>query len=272
MREPAVSGQFYPSDAEELKKDILGYLSNSKKISEKPGGIIVPHAGYSFSGQTAAHAYRAISNGKFDTFIIIGTNHASSETSISLEDFKTPLGIAKNDRKFSEELLKMGIEANERDHAFEHSIEVQVPFLQLLFKEVRIVPIAASFSNLKECKEFSEKIIKTIEKLGRRPCIISSGDFTHYGSYYGYRPFNPGRSKVYAVDKKAIDMISELRSKDFFEYAKSTTICGISSISAGMEICKRLGARKAVLLNYANSGDLTKDYENCVSYASFVIE
>ena len=271
-REEAVSGQFYPSDASELRKDVIGYIGNNKRSSAKPYGIIVPHAGYSFSGRTAGYAFNALSGKKADTFIIIGTNHSSSETSLSLEDFKTPLGVAKNDRRFSEELVKLGIEVNERDHAFEHSIEVEIPFLQALFKDVRIVPIAASFSDFDECKRFSEKIVKTIEKLGRKACIIASGDFTHFGTYYGYNPFKATRSKIYAIDKKAIDLISDLKAKEFFEYAKSTTICGASSISAGVETCRRLGARKATLVNYANSGDLTKDYENCVSYASWVIE
>ncbi len=271
VREEAVSGQFYPDDSEELKKEVLGFIGNPRKSSEMPYGIIVPHAGYSFSGQTAGDAFKTIYGKKADVFIIIGTNHSSSEISISLKDFKTPLGIAKNDRKLSEELVKLGIEVNERDHAFEHSIEVEIPFLQMLFKDIRIVPIAASFSDFKECRKFSENVIKAIDKLGRKACIISSGDFTHYGSYYNYQPFEPSRSKIYAVDKRAIDLISDLESKEFFEYAKKTTICGISSISAGVEICRRLGAKKARLLNYANSGDLTKDYENCVSYASFVM-
>lgn len=268
----AVAGQFYPEDPVELKGDILKYLENATKISQKSLGIIVPHAGYSFSGQTAAHAYKAISKQRVDTFIILGTNHSSDETSISLEDFKTPLGIMKNDKEFSKELVKLKIEANERDHAFEHSIEVQIPFLQVLFPDAGIVPLAVSFSDFKECKEFCEKIITVSEKIKRRICIISSGDLTHYGPYYNYTPFQSGRSKVYAVDKKALDFIAELRAQEFFEYCKDTSICGISSISAGVEICRQIGARKAILIKYSNSGDLTKDYDNCVSYASLVIE
>lgn len=271
-RTEAVAGQFYPEDQEELKQDIKNYLDESNKISKKSFGIIVPHAGYSFSGRIAAQAFKAISKQKFDTFIIIGTNHSSSETSISLKDFKTPLGIAKNDLEFSRELAKQNIEVNERDQSFEHSIEVQIPFLQETFGKFMFVPIAASFDSFEECKSFSEKIIHIAEKLNRKICLISSGDFTHYGSYYNYAPFQPNRSKVYAVDKKAMDFISELRAKEFFEYAKNTTICGISSISAGIEISRRLGAKKAILLNYSNSGDITKDYNNCVSYASFAIE
>ncbi|MBU2522694.1 MAG: AmmeMemoRadiSam system protein B [Nanoarchaeota archaeon] len=271
MREEAVAGQFYPEDPKELKEDILKYLRNAHKISQKSYGIIVPHAGYSFSGQIAANAYNAISKQKFDTFIILGTNHSSNETSISLEDFQTPLGIVKNDKRFSEELVKLKIEVNEKDQALEHSIEVQIPFLQILFHNIKIVPMAVSFSDFKECKEFSEKIIKVAEKLSRKICIISSGDLTHYGPYYNYTPFNPGRSKVYAIDRKAMDLISELRAKEFFEYCKNTTICGISSISAGIEICRQLGAKKSIILKYSNSGDLTKDYDNCVSYASLVI-
>lgn len=272
MREEAVAGQFYPEDPNELREDILKYLDNANKVSKKSYGLIVPHAGYSFSGQVAAWAYKSISNQRFDTFIILGTNHSSDETSLSLQDFQTPLGIVKNDKEFSEELAKLKIEVNERDHAFEHSIEVQIPFLQVLFKGIKIVPIAVSFSKFEECKEFCEKIIKIAGKLNRKICIISSGDLTHYGPYYNYTPFDPGRSKVYALDKKALDFLSELKAKEFFEYCKDTTICGISSISAGIEICRKLGARKSILLKYSNSGDLTKDYSNCVSYASLVIE
>ena len=272
IREPAVSGQFYLSDKEELKSMIEGFMQNARKIAPKPIGIISPHAGYEFSGQTAAHAYKAISNQKFGTFIIIGTNHSGDETSISMKDFMTPLGTAKNDLEFCRELEKLGTKVDEQEHAFEHSIEVQIPFLQTMFKNFKIVPIAASFKDYKECKEFAERVFKTIKKLKRKVCIIASGDFTHYGSSYNYLPFEPSRSKIYAVDKKAMDFISELKAKEFFDYARNTTICGISAFSASIEICKMLGAKKAELLNYSNSGDASKEFESCVSYASFVIE
>lgn len=272
MREAAVAGEFYPSDAGDLKKEVLGYLERARSGQKRVIGIVSPHAGYSFSGQTAAYSYRSLAGQKFDTFIILGTNHSSSGVCISLEDFKTPLGIVKNDKELSESLAKQKIEVNEKYHSFEHSIEMQLPFLQVLFKNVRIVPIMVSFSDYSECEKFSKTVLSAIKKLGRKVCIIASGDMTHYGQYYNYAPFPPGRSKVYVEDKKAIDLISELRAKEFFEYCNGKTICGAYSISAAISICKGLGAIKGVLLNYANSGDVSKDYSNCVSYASMAFE
>lgn len=275
MRNPAVEGQFYPSNPDELKKIIKEYLKKPKYKARFPLGIIAPHAGYEFSGQTAAYSYKAISDQKFDTFVILGTNHSGPDTVLSMQDFKTSLGILKNDEEFSKELADMKVEVNEREHSFEHSIEVQLPFIQTMFEDAKIVPILASFPDFEEAKKLGEKIAAAAKKLKRKVCVIASGDFTHYGESYNYLPFAPDkhtRRKVYAIDKKAIDMIAELKGKEFFEYSKDKTICGISSITAAIEACRKMGARKAKLLDYSNSGGISKDYENCVSYASIVLE
>ncbi len=275
MREESVKGYFYPSEKVELKRLVINLLKSSiVKTKNKVKGIIVPHAGYEFSGKTAAYAYNALKNNKFDSLVIIGTDHSASGVYLSKEDFKTPLGIIKNDKKFSSELNNAGIEANERIHSFEHSIEVQLPFLKTIFKDIKIVPILAYFSDYAQCEEIADKIIKVSKKLKRKIGIIASGDFTHYGMNYGYMPFLPNnntKNRIYLIDKKAIDAISKLKSKEFFDYAKNSSICGFSSIALSLNVLKKLKAKKAELLNYSNSGDFSKDYNNCVSYASFAI-
>jgi len=254
MRKATFAGQFYPSD----KKEILFMLDNLLKEKKgKAKGIIVPHAGYTFSGKTAGLAYSELKD--FDLAVIIGTNHNSSSQCVSLEDFKTPLGIAKN----AEETAKLGIKEDETVHQNEHSIGVQIPFIQKLNPEAEIIPILAS-QNKKENKELAEKIYNTV----RRPFIfVISSDFTHAGLSYGY-PISYERAEQ--TDRQAIKKIEELNSEEFFDIARKTTICGRNAILVGIELAKYLRL-KPKLLDFSSSASISGK-QNFVNYASLVFE
>jgi len=260
MRKAAFAGQFYSSDSKELEKSIKEMLKDSGKPLKKAFGIISPHAGYAYSGKAAAFSYKAISKQKFDTFVILGTNHSGRGIGISDEDVETPLGIIKTDKEFCN-LLKY----DKNFPAYEHSIEVQLPFIQHLFKDAKIVAIAVSSDSYSDCFKLAESIYSATKKLKRKICVIASGDFTHYGEAYGFTDKKPSE-----IDPKAIKLIEKLDARKFFEFSNNLTICGNSAITACIELCKKLGSRKAKLLKYYNSRDVSGDYSNIVGYASMV--
>jgi len=271
MRIARFAGQFYPSDRQELEKHIKKLIESSGK-PEKCIGVIAPHAGYNYSGNAAAFSYNAISKKDFDTFVIIGVNHsARTNIAVSNEGFSTPLGNAETDKEFCSELIKE-YGANNFAHLYEHSIEVQIPFLVYLFKNPKIVPILISTEDYNECIKLAEKINNISENLKRKICIIASSDFMHYGQSYGFVPFSGTKAevkkKMQNYDRKAINFIKNLKSRDFFDFAKSSTICGCAGIAVAIELCKMLGCKKAKLLDYYTSGDISGDYENSVGYAS----
>lgn len=301
MREAVVSGSFYEHNQDSLNKQIefcfknklgagLDALKPQKQHKEKIYSIIVPHAGYAFSGPCATHAYaELLKNIKEDakeekTFIILGPNHtgqSESFFSLSLEDFETPLGIIKNNTDFSLALIKQDkfkiIKKDETAHEQEHSIEVQLPFLQYCLKKFKIVPIVCSTQDYEKVISLSRILVETIKKQ-KNPenfIILASSDLTHYGPNYGFVPFafdKETKNKLYALDKGIIDQIIKLDSKSFFEKAKKSTVCGLSPITIAIESSKLLGAKQVKLLKYYSSGDIIQDYENSVGYASLVIE
>jgi len=280
IRLPAVSGQFYKSNAVELEKQIKECFLSKFGPGSLPGkerkkqaiGAIAPHAGYQFSGPGAAWVYKEIAESAMpDTYVLLGLSHMGLPSCISQMDWKTPLGIAKNDSEFGKALAgNFGIPANEDAHSKEHSIEVQLPFLQFVCPKARIAPIIVSHDV--DYREISAAIRKTAAELKRKIVVIASSDFTHYGTVYGYAPFSGDiKKKMYSLDKGAIDAIKTLDSSKFISYVneKQATICGQMPIAVLLEA---IDAKKAKLLSYYTSGDIVGDYANAVGYASIVFE
>ncbi|MBW2992193.1 AmmeMemoRadiSam system protein B [Candidatus Woesearchaeota archaeon] len=279
MREPIVSGMFYPSDREELKKQIKESYSSKlgpdTKDNFKVFGAICPHAGYQFSGQCAAHCYNQIKNQKYDTFIILGTNHTGTgESSVSLENFNTPLGTAKNDTELTKAIMeKCNLKENKQAHSQEHSIEVQLPFLQDIFNEINIVPIIIDFGA--DYKRIAKGLSDIIKNSDKKICVIASSDFTHCGMNYGFMPFTENiKEKLEEFDFKAILKVLAFDSEGFLNYVQETgaTICGAYAIATLIEVCKSVGKKETKLLKYYTSGDITRDYSSAVGYASIIIK
>ena len=197
-RKPVVAGTFYESDFNKLNKQIEECFNSKNGPGDLPvkrgkkiiKAVIVPHAGYQYSGPCAAWAYKEIAEAKLpDLFIIIGPNHHGNVSGLSLQDWKIPFGFVKVDRNFAEVLMKnSGLKTNEDYHNLEHSIEVQLPFLQYATKdimtEVRILPIL--LSNDIDYKKLAKDIKKTLKETKKEVIFIISSDFTHYGSNYRY--------------------------------------------------------------------------------------
>ena len=277
-RKPVVAGQFYLANTEELKDQIKScFLSEfgpgklpEKDRTKKIVGAIAPHAGYQFSGPGAAFTYKEIAETKIpDTYLLLGPNHMGYHSSISVEDWETPLGTAKNDSEFGKTLAKNSkLEINEKAHSTEHSIEVQIPFLQFTAKEFKISPVMISHDL--SYQEIAEAIRKTAEQLKRNIIVIASSDFTHYGPDYGYEPFKTNVKKnLYELDKGAIELIKKLSTEKYLDYVaeKQATICGQLPIAVLMDSVK---PKKAELLKYYTSGDILGDYTNAVGYASII--
>ncbi len=271
IREPVASGVFYPSEPNELKKE-LKKLFGKEIYKEREGhlnGLISPHAGYLYSGKVAGKVYYRLSKYKKRTFIIIGPNHTGIGEDISISinaSYWTPLGKVKIDQKVGKRICeKLNIEPDFLGHAKEHSIEVQLPFLQYIYGDIKIVPITIKSANL-----------STLKKLGKiiseeNATIIASSDFTHYGEVYGYTPFEDPKIEIREYDLKAIEYIQKLDVDGFYDYAINSTICGYMAITALLEAMKQRNADPE-FITYATSGDITGDYSNVVGYAGLIFK
>jgi len=285
VRNPFVAGQFYEASFDGLDKQISECFSSKfgpgslpdKKRSRNVFGIIAPHAGYMFSGPCQAWAYKEIAESRFpDLFIMLGLSHSGFGSCVSLEDWETPFGVLNADKEFIKVLMiNSGLKQNENAHSHEHSIEVQLPFLQFVNKEhlpqIRIAPIIVS----ENYDRIAEAIAKTIEETGKDVQIIASSDFTHYGFNYGYFPFSSNvRENMRKLDSNAIEQIKKLSAYGFLSYIEETgaTICGKMPIAALLEISSLMGFKKAKLLHYYTSGDIVNDYGSAVGYAAVSIE
>ncbi len=261
MRKAVVAGQFYPEDKAELEEEVRRYLKIKNDESIK--AAIVPHAGYAFSGKCATSVYSVLPSA--EAYVILGVNHYNlgRDIAISLENFETPLGIVKNDDELGKEILRnLKEKEDEEAHKYEHSIEVQLPFLQISQKSFRIVPIILENYDFNICKNLSKIIFQASKKLKRKIIVIASSDFTHAGPSYGF-------SGSMDTDKEAIKKISNFDTQGFLETAEKTTICGAGAIATAIEAAKLLKARKARLLDYYDSSSVMPN-ENRVGYAGIV--
>jgi len=279
-RNPAVAGEFYPYDADELKTMIKNFLEKSKVERRNTIGIVAPHAGYFYCGKTAAAVYNSVSHG-FDTVVIIGPNHGGAgEVTTSLDVWKTPLGSINPDRDFVKGISKDSIIIEDsKSHMSEHSIEVQLPWLQYRFEEFKIVPISINpvYFDLDTCKEIGTRISETATYLRRKILIVASSDFTHYGPMYNYEPFKGNDKevldKIKETDMQVINHIINLKPVDVIETCeeKKLTICGYGAIASMLFAAKDLNAKKGELIDYSTSFDKSKSMDAVVGYAGISI-
>ncbi|MEM1634539.1 MAG: AmmeMemoRadiSam system protein B [Nanopusillaceae archaeon] len=287
MIRKAIAKGFYSFNKNILEKEIENcfldpfgpkiFPKEIKKTKKLIAGI-VPHAGYIYSGPAAAFLYKELyENWDFDTIVIIGTNHTGYGNEYSLlvsMNWETPLGIVKTDKEFGKELINtFDIFEDELAHLYEHSIEVQLPFLQYFFKEnFKIVPIVVRDENLDRIRKFVKILDDIAKKLNRKIFVLISSDFTHHGEYYDYYIFKENISEnVRKLDMKYIEKIISLDSEGFLKmiYENKGTVCGYSPILVFIEYT-RLKNGKVELLKYYNSGEKTGEEDFVVGYASII--
>lgn len=261
MRMPIAVG-FYPGNKTEFDGTMETLLKTDTNVKNALG-IISPHAGYAYSGSVAGKTYASAMTDKTN-FILFGPNHSGegSDIATSLEVWKTTAGNVETNHEL---INKLGIHVDEEAHTYEHSLEVQLPFLQTLYKNFKIVPIClkeADFHTL-------EKLAKKFDK---NSFYIASSDFIHFGPNYEYTPATSDPLKfVGNIDKKLIDMICKLDAKGFYnEVANNNyTVCGAVPITLLMLVMKSIGAKKGLLIDYKTSYEVAPA-ESFVSYAGIV--
>jgi len=265
IRNPVVSGQFYPESPSQLKAMIEG-LIDKKAVKEEVIGLVSPHAGYIYSGPVAG---AVISRIKFkDTFIIMGPNHTGRGKPLSIMTqgaWKTPLGEVQIDSELGGQILATSryLEEDHIAHQYEHSIEVQLPFLQYFKPDIRLVPIILAYSTGTTYKEIGKEIAKAIKELNREVVIIASSDMTHY------EPQESAQKK----DNQAIEAMLDLNEDELLRRVDELNIsmCGYAPAVSLISAAKELGATGAELVKYQTSGDTTGDYSTVVGYAGVII-
>ena len=281
IRQPAVAGAFYPRDADNLKQLIescflddsgVGFIPelNNFEGTDYPINVMVPHAGYQYSGAVASHGYcKLVQNGFPEVFIIISPNHTGFGTEVSVfneGEWITPLGSVEVDSQFAEEIISQSdiASADFSAHIREHSIEVQLPFLQYFSSDFKIVPITMGTQNFVTSSDLSRSIFEAGKKLGKSYAVIASTDLSHFNN----------QEKANKVDSFVLEDIEEMNEFKLFEEVVqyNITMCGYGPVMTTISISKMANKNESEILAYQTSGDVTGDFTSVVGYASGVFK
>jgi AmmeMemoRadiSam system protein B len=269
VRPSVIAGTWYPGTPDTLAKSIEGYLSRvmAPHLDGELKAVIVPHAGHIYSGQVAAHAYRLLEGKRFKRVILVGPSHHMGFEGVSVNlqsGYKTPLGIVPIDQEMGNKILDSGplIRWVRRAHDREHSIEIQLPFLQKVLHNFQIVPIIMGQQDYHTCQNLANTIANS---LGDRQdtLLLASSDLSHFHPY----------KRAKALD---LEFIKYVREFDPEGLAKALAMgkceaCGGGPVIATLLAARNLGAGRAIILNYANSGDVTGAHRSVVGYLSAAI-
>ncbi len=277
-RLPAVAGSFYPDNDGELRTQIhqcflhpLGPRAIPSIPAEKNEnlvGLIVPHAGYTYSGPVAAHSYFQLGiSGPRQSVVILGPNHSGYGSGVSANTsgaWSTPLGEVPVDDQLGERIVKSSrlIDVEDQAHRTEHSIEVQLPFLQFIYpRQFRFVPVCMKLQDLETSKDVGDAVARAVQDTGA--LLLASSDWTHY------EPQERAASK----DKAALEALVAIDPDRFHRTIEENRVsaCGYGPVTAMIHASKILGAKKAELLSYHTSGDVTGEKDAVVGYAAVML-
>lgn len=272
-----VAGKFYPADKHQLETDIAKYMQGSGMEMGHPRILLVPHAGYEFSGSVAGRAFREIQKKTYEVVIILGTAHQKAVTGAVLDpegEFETPLGKAAVDAETSLRLLTLSKKILPDPAAFqnEHSVEATLPFIQQSLLYFKIVPLLMSVPDLPSAKEIGEAIatvMKENELKGRRTLLVISSDLSHY----------PSQEYASLSDNTVLKQIETVNPEGLFQKSQEllaqsipnlvTTMCGEAGMLAGLYAAQKMGIKKASIVSQATSADSAQgDANKVVGYAS----
>ena len=281
LRKPAVAGMFYPDDSEELVKTIEDCFLHSfgpGKIpdiesfegNDYPVNVMVPHAGFQYSGTIAAHSYCELAkNGFPEVFIIIGPNHTGLGSEVSVfnkGEWITPLGNIQVDEEFADTLISFSdfASADFAAHMREHSIEVQLPFLQYFSNDFKIVPVVLGSQTISAANDLAAAILKAGEKLGKSYCVIAISDLSHFNT-------QERANKVDGFVLEDIENMDEFKLlEEIIQY--NITMCGYGPVMTTMILSKMCGKNTSEILAYKTSGDISGDLSSVVGYASGIFK
>jgi AmmeMemoRadiSam system protein B len=274
IRLPSQAGAFYAGKAESLKRQIEecflhelgpGKIPTVVKGPRRIIGFICPHAGYMYSGPVAAHAYYNLAlDGKPEVVVLFGPNHTGYGSALAVMNegfWRTPLGDVEVDGETANKIVKEAriVDVDDSAHRYEHSIEVQLPFLQYLFgSEFKIVPICFLMQDLPSAREVGQAVARVLTE--KNALIIASSDMTHY------EPQKTAERK----DMLALQAVEAMDEERFYSVIEEhrITACGYGPIIALITAAKVLGVKEAKLLCYKTSGDVIGDYSAVVGYAA----
>jgi AmmeMemoRadiSam system protein B/AmmeMemoRadiSam system protein A len=279
VRKPAVAGSWYPGDAEALAKTVDQYLDNTgpPTTAGRPLAIISPHAGYRYSGQVAASGYRYLRSQSYKRVIVLAFSHrnASSYSGVDVPEeltaFETPLGAVEIDREACDELLKHPLFESQPDvDRGEHSLELQLPFLQRTLDGFKLVPLYVGRLSESEYAPAAQAILPWVDD---DTLLVASTDFTHYGPRFAYVPFEENvERRLRELADDAADEITECDFDGFQKHLADTgdTICGRGPVALLLRILSMRGGARATRVGFDTSGNLTGDWLNSVTYQAFV--
>jgi AmmeMemoRadiSam system protein B/AmmeMemoRadiSam system protein A len=278
VRPPAVAGTFYPENAEELGAMVDAFLAPVQGLDGEPIGLIVPHAGYVYSGWVAAYGFKQLAGVDYDTVVIIGPNHQDPtfrDISVYARGaFETPLGLVPVDEEVAQALLDASeyIVFDPEVHAQEHSVEVQLPFLQRLYERPKIVPIVIGQPTEENVELLSQALVRVLS--GKRALLIASSDMSHYPAYDdAVRVDTATLAAIETGDpEKVLAALEESMSSGVPELA--TCLCGQGPVLTVMKAAAELGANQVTILQYANSADspfVEGDRSGVVGYGAVML-
>ena len=265
VRRSVIAGSWYPGTAGELRDTLRGFLENVEE-QRLPGelvGLIAPHAGYVYSGQVAAYAYKQLENSGYDRVVVVSPVHrmfVGQFAMTSADYYETPLGTVTVD---TEAVVALGrsihIQRVTRDE--EHSLEIQIPFLQHMLGDFRLTPIMMGDQGWDASQQLAESLADWIGT--QRVLLVASSDLSHFHDYRTAVDLDSSVSeRIEAYDPKGLSAALDSRR---------TEACGGGPIVATMLASQALGADAATVLKYANSGDVTGDRSSVVGYLSAAI-
>jgi AmmeMemoRadiSam system protein B/AmmeMemoRadiSam system protein A len=268
IREPVFAGSWYPSDSSDLRQMVTGFLKGAQK-RKLEGDIValwVPHAGYPFSGKIAALAFKQLEGETFETVIVAGPSHRYYFEGISVFDrghYRTPLGLIPIDTVLADQLKSASdnIYYRPKAHAQEHCVEVELPFLQEVLGDFKLVPVVFGNSSAEEIKDFGEALMDILG--AQKRLLVLSADLSHYHSY----------DRARELDMAGLEAVRNLDAEDLAEKLNSgkAELDAPGAAIAMIMAVRGLGAEKAVLLEYANSGDVMGDKARVVGYGALAV-
>ncbi len=265
IREPAVAGQFYPANPASLRRAIESFLQKPDALLEAHA-VVVPHAGYVYSGAVAGAVYSSVKlPGRL---IVLGPNHTGRGVPLSLHppgEWRTPFGLAAVDADMNTRLLEEcpGLSEDRAAHLREHCLEVQIPFLQVLAPEFKFCAICVGTADYATLDSLGHALARVVQALGEPVLLVASSDMTHY------EPADMAREK----DHLAIDRVLAVDPRGLYRTVieKDISMCGFAPTVSALTASRALGATAGRLIRYANSGEVSGDYDRVVGYAGMAV-
>ncbi len=267
QRPAAVAGQFYCAQGDALRSEVEGYLSQKNPKSSSALAVVVPHAGYVYSGATAGAVYSRITVP--ERVVVLCPNHTGAGAPVSVWSrgaWQTPLGAVAVAEKLAADFLQSCSYAQEDQlaHLREHSLEVQLPFLQVLNSKMEILPVCLGTRDQKILRAVGAALAEIIEADQQRVLIVASSDMTHFES----------AESAAGRDEMALERVRALDPSGLLEVVENQRIsmCGVAAVAATLYAVKARGATSCKLIEYSHSGQITGDDSNVVAYAGMIIE